>query len=210
MLKYNIYKRLEESLNSFIELSENIPNFEINEAYTIKDVRKVSSFSEPNKRYRGKDKIAKEKEQHKKIVDIKTNTDEYNVIRNNIKDTISPIFNIYITKHTKDQIKKRSNTHDTDYPLRSVELILPYIAKSLINGTLRPNSKFAFAFEGDHIGFICTINTTHSEQSKKYNNSGDIEIPPSIDIIVRSAIQPEPRTGKIYVDIFTKSLIFTR
>lgn len=203
MLQYNIHNILQESYNNFILTGNNI-----NESFEIKDVRKVSSFEEPTRKFRGKKKINQEKTQYKRLVDIKKDKDDFSVVRNNIKSTISPIYNIIISEHTKDQLAKRSNTHGPNYPLQSIELILPYITKSLLNGSLRPNSKFAFAFEGDHIAFICNLNTTHSEDAKTNNDPGDIEVSPVIDIIVRSAIQPTSG-GEIYVDLFTKSLMFS-
>jgi len=203
MLNYSIYKKLNQSLEAFEKM-----NVDINESYAIKDVRMVSTFAEPTRRFRGKDKIENEKEHFKNLIEIKGKVENYDVVRKNIQNTISPIYNIIISRHTKDQLEKRSNTHDSNYPLRSIESILPYITRSLLTGTLKSNAKFAYYFEGDHIAFIVTINATHSDEAKKNNDASDIETSPVIDIIVRSAITPEKPNQPIYIDSFTKGLTF--
>lgn len=205
MLNYNIYKKLQNSLIEFEKLNKNI-----NESYEIKDVRVVSSFTEPDKKLRGKKKDIENEEYLKNIIKIKGSAENYSTMRKNIISTISPIYNIYITQHTKDQLKKRSNTHGPDTPLISIESILPYITRLLLTGGLRPNSKFAYYFEGDHIAYIVNIDAIHSDESKKRNNPSDIDVSPVIDLIVRSAITPERPDDPIYLDLFTKSLTFPR
>jgi len=208
MLSYKQYYILQESYNKFLNKRKNSSKPQINESeYPIKDVKIVTSFEEPNRRFRGKDKEILKQKYNSKINNI-IHPNNFADIKKDIKDTISPIFNIYITKHTIDQLQKRSSIHDKNYPLQSIELILPYIAKALLNGTLRPNSKFAFTFKGDHISYICTIDSFHSPDAIQNNNPVDTQLSPYIDIIVRSAIQPTHKTGEVFIDSWTKDLIF--